>query len=204
MSSSSFSLDARTVFVVDASVVINLNASGRAQEILRALPGTVVITNHAFEELSPGNHHGHDDEQEVTSLIATGDLRRVELGDSGNDVYASLVGGSALRTLDDGEAATIAYAQEFGGVAMIDERKARRICAEQFPELAVISTVDMLILETIKAALGEQRQIDAIIRALRDARMRVPPNQIEMVIGLIGRETAATCNSLPRAKRTGK
>ena len=38
MTSSSFPISSRTIFVADASVVINLNATGRALDIIRAQP----------------------------------------------------------------------------------------------------------------------------------------------------------------------
>jgi predicted nucleic acid-binding protein len=53
--------------------------------------------------------------------------------------------GPAQTTLDDGEAATIAHAVALNGVALIDERKANRICTERFPELRIASTVDILV-----------------------------------------------------------
>lgn len=109
--------------------------------------------------------------------------------------------GTASRTLDDGEAATIGYAHEIGAIAMIDERKARSICASDFPSLAVASTIDLLTHYVMGNALGKEGQINAIVNALRNARMRVPPHQIEMIVNLIGDEAAATCNSLPRAVR---
>ena len=201
MSSSSFPISRRTVIVADASVVINLNATGCALDIIRAQPGSVVVTENAFAELAAGTHKGHNDHEQLQALINAEAVRIVQLGEAGNRVYASLVEGSALRTLDDGEAATIGYAHETGGVAMIDERKARTICAEEFPDLTVASTIDLLTHELIQSALGAQGQINAIVNALRIARMRVPPHQIEMTVKLIGDEAAVICNSLPKAVR---
>lgn len=201
MSSSSFPISPRTVLVADASVVINLNATGRALDIIRAQPGTVVVTDNAFAELEAGARKGHNDHKQLQALIGAGAVRLAQLGEVGNGVYASLIEGSAVRTLDDGEAATIGYAHEISGVALIDERKARTICASDFPSLPIASTIDLLTHDLIENALGHQGQIDAIVNALRSARMRVPPHQIAMVVKLIGEETALTCNSLPKAMR---
>lgn len=203
MSSSSFPIDAHTILVADASVVINLNATGRAFDIVGAHPGSVVVTDNAFAELSAGARNGHSDDEKLQALIDSGAVRLVQLGEAGSRVYSSLVEGSALRTLDDGEAATIGYAHETGGVAMIDERKARTICESEFPGLTVVSTIDLLTHEVVGHALGQEAQVDAIVNALRIARMRVPPHQIEMIVNLIGDEAAATCNSLPKAVRAG-
>lgn len=201
MSSSSFPTDTRPMVVADASVVINLNATGRAADIIQAYPCSVVVTAIAFAELVAGARNGHHDDEKLKALVDSGVVQLVKLGEVGNLVYSSLVEGAALRTLDDGEAATIGYARETGAVAMIDERKARRICTEEFSGLTVVSTVDLLTHDSIGNALGRQGQIDAIVNALRDARMRVPAHLMEMIINLIGDEAAAMCNSLPRAVR---
>lgn len=202
MSSSSFPIDTNTVLVADASVIINLNATGRAFDIIRAHPGSVVVTDKAFAELAAGSRNGHSDDKMLQTLIDSGVVQLVELGEIGNLVYSSLVEGTASRTLDDGEAATIGYAHETGAIAMIDEKKARSICASDFPDMEVVSTVDLLIHDVIGHILGKEGQVNAILNALREARMRVPSHQTEMIVNLIGTEAAATCNSLPRAVRT--
>jgi predicted nucleic acid-binding protein len=202
MSSSSFPTSADTILVADASVVINLNATGRARDIIQAQPGSLVVTENALAELAAGAKKGHDDHAQLLALIDIGAVRVVTLGETGASIYAALVEGSALRTLDDGEAATIGYAYETGAIALIDERKARTICGCDFPDLSIASTIDFLIHELIATALGPMGQVEAIINALRNARMRIPPHQIEIVIKLIGEENAAMCNSIPRKVRT--
>lgn len=201
MSSSSFPIDVQTVFVADASVAINLNATGCAQDIIRAQPGTVVITENALAELAAGKRNGHQDYDRTQALIANSAMRVVRLGELGARIYASLVEGAAARTLDDGEAATIGYAHETGAVALIDEKKAQAICAAEFRGLRVMSTIDLLTHDFVADALGQHTVSQAVINALRDARMRVPPHQIEKVIELIGDEAALTCTSLPKARK---
>jgi predicted nucleic acid-binding protein len=201
MNSSSFPISPRAVLVADASVVINLNATARAADIIRALPNRLVTTDNAFIELTNGACDGHDDARQLQVLIEQGLVQVVSLSDAGSGIYEALIEGTALRTLDDGEAATIGYAHEAGAIALIDERKARGLCAERFPRLRVASTVDVLMHEWVVAALGQDGQIDAIVRALQIARMRVPPEQLAKVVNLIGSQHAAFCESLPRAAR---
>ena len=200
MTSSSFPISRSTVLVTDASVVINLNATTRSREILMAVPGKFAVTENALAELARGASNGHDDAAQLHALIDTGLIQLVCLGAGASPVYESLVEGSALCTLDDGEAATIAHAQEIGGVAMIDERKARRLCAQSFPALQVASTVDLLLHDAVAQALGLNDCIDTVFKALTMARMRVPREQTAKVIALIGEERAAACRSL--SKRT--
>jgi predicted nucleic acid-binding protein len=201
MSSSNFLTDPRTILVADASVVINLNATGCARAIISAFPARWAVTGNALAELVNGMRNGHDDARALQMLIDAGIVDLVSLGDTGGKVYETLIDGSALRTLDDGEAATIGYAHEVGGIALIDERKAMNLCADSFPELLVVPSVQLLLHETVVRALGPQGHIEAVIGALQKARMRVPPDQITQVVAIIGQKNAATCLSLPKAAR---
>lgn len=199
MISSNFLADPRTVLVADASVVINLNATGCAREIIAALPNR--WATNALAELVGGTRNGHDDARVLQALIDDGIIDLVRLGDTGSNVYETLVDGSALRTLDDGEAATIGHAHEIGGIALIDERKATNLCGDRFPELPVVSTIQLLLHKAVVGALGQQGHVDAVIGALQKARMRVPPDQISRVVAIIGEKSASSCMSLPKAAR---
>ena len=201
MSSSSFPADPKAFLVADASVVINLNATARAADIIRALPNQLVVTRNSLTELKNGASNGHADAKKLETLVSLGVVSIVDLGDIGNSIYTDLIEGSAVRTLDDGEAATIGFASERSAAAIIDERKGRNICADFFPSLLVLSTVDLLTHANIEHALGREAQVDAILSALRLARMRVPLDRIEEIVRLIGSEQAASCPSLPNSRR---
>jgi predicted nucleic acid-binding protein len=204
MSSSNFPTDPRVTLIGDASVIINLIATRHASKILGALPNPFAVTENACTELEDGTRKGHDDHEQLVGLIATGLVKRVTLGASALIVYESLIDGSAVLTLDDGEAATIAYAHETSSVALIDERKARSLCAASFPRLIVISTAELLMHSAVSASLGRQGQADAIFNALKIGRMRVPIEHISQLIRIIGDERAAQCSSLPKAWRKPK
>lgn len=201
MSSSSFLSNPRVVLVADASVVINLNATGRADDIIRALNKQLAVTENACAELEAGLRNGHRDYEQLLELIDAGMVRRVPLGKASMPFYEALIDGSAKGTLDDGEAATIAYAMEIGGAALIDERKARSLCASSFPGLVVPCAVELMMHDAVAAAIGAQGQADALASALKKARMRVPPEHLARVRSMIGPERAAICTSLPKAMR---
>jgi len=201
MISSSFPIDSGHCLVADASVVINLNATERATDIIKALPNTLFVTENAFGELKTGLRNGHNDAEKLRALIDSGVVRVAALGTASDIIYDSLIEGAAERTLDDGEAATIAYAYHCNGIAVIDERKARSICASRFPKLAILSSVDLLLHKSVERELGRDGQIEAIVAALRCARMRVPQENMDDLVALIGHERAASCNSLPKAAR---
>lgn len=187
--------------IADTSVVINLNASGCAEAILDALPNRFLVVSEVKRELEEDRRTGRNDTSALNALVASGRVEIVQLGDSGIQHFSGLVTGPATQTLDDGEAATIAYALEHGAAALIDERKANRICTERFAVLLTGSTVDLLAQDNVQAALGHDRLVDAVFHALRYGRMRVLPHHVRWVVDLIGRERAAQCPSLPRSVR---
>ena len=194
-------VEATAVVVADTSVVINLNATGRAADVLRALPFQVVVTDIVVAELQEDRRSGRSDSALLKELARASNIRVVSLGEEGMQVFGELVVGPAADTLDDGEAATIAYAVEYEIDPVIDERKALRICADRFPSLRPLCTVDLFAEASVVAALGLDNLTDAVFRALQEARMRVPFERVPWVIDLIGTDRAALCPSLPKAAR---
>jgi predicted nucleic acid-binding protein len=197
----SFPADSAKPLVADASVIINFNATLCAHRVITALSGAFVITENACMELNAGLRNGHEDAAKLDALIKRGVVRVVGLGAAGLPIYESLVEGAAEWTLDDGEAATIAYACESDGIAIVDERKARSLCADWFPLLGMASSAELLASDVIGRELGKQEQIAAIVGALKGGRMRVPPEHVGAIIGLIGETNAASCTSLPKAAK---
>lgn len=193
--------DSETQLVLDASTAINLNATGCAGAILRALPNEVIVTDIVLEELQEDSQSGRNDGELMARLVADGVVRVENISGLSQPNFENLVIGHGPDTLDDGEAATLAYAVERKAVAAIDERKARRICSERFPATKVASTVDVLCHDAVIAALGAAALADAVFAALRNARMRVLPQHEKWVVDLVGSERAQLCASLPRRSR---
>lgn len=187
--------------VVDASTIINLAATGNARAIVSAVPNHMVVVDVVARELETGRARGRDACDRLKELTAGGVLELVELGGDALRHFEDLVIGPAAATLDDGEAATIAYAVTHGHTALIDERKATRMCAERYPQLRVACTVDVLLHQDVQRHLGPDVVSEAVFRALRDGRMGVMPHHLELVVGLIGNERAALCPSIPRRTR---
>lgn len=187
--------------VADASTVINLNATGCAPAIIKALPNRIRVVDVIPGELDTGRIRDRKDADRLQQLISAGLIDLVSLGDSGWDCFEELVSGPAAETLDDGEAATIAYAIEQASIAVIDETKATRLCGVRFPGVSLISTVDMLLHPEIRQLLGEEAFGDAFFGSLRDARMAVFPRHYHEVLRIVG-PRAAECLSLPKRLRT--
>lgn len=198
MNWSSFPIDPPATLVADSSVVININATGRAADILTAIGHRVVVVDGVMQELEDGRRNGHDDAQTLQDLIRSGLVHTVSLGLVGQGIYRGLIEGSTIDTLDDGEAATIACAIERTSIALIDERKALGLCARKFPTLPIVPTAGLLLCAAVRRALGPAAQADALFAALQNARMRVPPPYLTQVVDLIGEQRALRCASLPR------
>lgn len=197
MSCSSFPDLSGRPLVADTSVLINLNASGFAEKIIAASCGVLHTTRNAYDEVLDGERRGYADAGLLRDLEKRSFLQVVEIGMREEPIYRALVEGAAVRTLDDGEAATIAYAVENRAIALIDEKKAQRICEEQYREMQVVTTTDLMLHSSVTAALGDQH-VTALHAALLHARMHVPRRHIGTVVALLGDERSLECPSLPR------
>ena len=193
----------RAPVVVDTSVVINLNATGCPAAILQSLPNRCVVVENVWRELQAGLRTGRGDAAALAALVDQRLVGQAQLGNTGLSDFVSLVSGRAAETLDDGEAATVACAVEMDAIAVIDERKAVRICAERYPNLTLGCTVDLLAQRNVQAVLGHGLA-DAVFNALDRGRMHVPDQYGRWVVDLIGEERAAGCRSLPKRFRRGR
>lgn len=194
-------LDEAPSLVGDASVWINLAATGRAEEIIRLSQVEHVITTTALGELENGRSKGRQTAAEVGKLIEAGLVREVSLSSTDEAVFLDLVAGPTSQTLDDGEAATIAYALGSKTVALIDERKATGLCTSRYPALMVMSTTDLLLAGPIRSSFNSDDLRHCFFLALTVARMRVPGHHLAGVCDLLGPDLCRQCRSLPAAWR---
>ncbi len=201
MRSPTFLIDPRIPLVADSSTVINLIATGCAPSIITALSNPIVAVDIIPGELDTGRQRGRPHADRLQELVDAGYLEIVSLGDNGWLHFETLVTGPGSQTLDDGEAATIAYAAEHGAVAIIDERKGRRLCATHFPDLGLVSTVDVLLHPDVRQKLGDAGFAEAVFAALQAARMAVFQEHLAEILSIIGPDRAARCPSLPRRFR---
>lgn len=193
--------DSTVPVVADASVVINVNASGYVDLIMDALPNRMLITEGVADEVERGQARVSGTESSISDLNSHGWAETVTLSPAGRRRFRELAEGSAGQTLGDGESATIASALDLDAIALIDERKALRICSERFPELLTGVTLDVLTHHRVKSVLGRERLSEAVFNALIWGRMRVPLHYLQWVVDLIGASNAMKCLSLPRSAR---
>lgn len=194
------SFDSTLPLILDASVVINLNATGVAAYIFDAIANPISIVDVVTRELEGGRVKGRTDGDLISFLFNSGRAQSVSLTAECEENFLTMVSGSGASTLDDGEAATIAWAVAHGGVAVIDEKKGTAFCNARFPSVPVITTIDLFRHESVLANLGPNIS-DAVYNALTIARMRVQDRDIQWVIDTIGTNRVANCHSLPLSVR---
>jgi predicted nucleic acid-binding protein len=204
MESRSSLTDPHAFLVADASTVINVNGSGCAHKVLEALPNRVTVVDIVLGELEEGRQRQRHDADLLKKLADSGHVEIVRLDEVGEQHVEQLTVGPAQMTLDDGEAATIGHAVSRNGVALIDEGKASRICAQLYPALRIGCSVDIFAHPDVQTALGRETLSDAVFNALCNGRMRVFPKHMEWVVTLIGIERARLCTSLPNSVRVPK
>jgi predicted nucleic acid-binding protein len=197
-------IDPAILLVVDTSVAINLNATGHAEQIVRALPNRILAVDTVQAELEEGRRRGRRDADHLQALVAAELVEIVTLDAQAELIFERLIIGPAAMTLDDGEAATIAYAVSHGAMPIIDDRKATRLCGQMFPDTQVGCTIDLFAHPKLLSALGRKSLAEAVLGALLQARMHVLPQHVEWVLDLIGEEQAALCMSLPLSARRRK
>ena len=203
MNRSPCSLKSRSPFIADASVWINLTATGCLEAILSAIATPFVITDVALAESERGRCKGRIAADRLEQLIEKRLVSVVDGAGQDEELFLSLVGGAASETVDDGEAATIAHAERLGATAVIDDRKAILLAKRRFPELALCTTADLLLEGAVLEQLGPSGASDVFYNALVNARMRIPDHRLDAVIQLLGPERAACCTSLPAYIRIG-
>ena len=193
--------DQDPVIVLDASVVINLLATAHTEAILQALGTDLIVVGNVVREIDQGEGNGRPESKQLDELIDKKFLRTADLFGPTLTHFFDMVSGPTSDTLGDGEAATLAYAYDNRFVAAIDEKKATRIATERFQSLKLVTTIDILAYEPVRAKLGRSALAEATLRALTLTRMQVRENQFEWISQLIGEGNVATCASLKRLAR---
>ncbi|HEY2446493.1 MAG TPA: hypothetical protein VGI20_12230 [Rhizomicrobium sp.] len=199
MSYSSCLADITADLILDASVFINLSASGVAEEILRALPQRAFMVDIAASEVQLDSRTGRSDSDTLQGIVGPPTLCLVNLDEHGLALFEKLV-----PVLDDGEAATIAAAVSRRAIVVVDERKARRVCAKEFPDTPHASTIDLFAHAGVVKEFGRNKLAEALYAALKNARMCVRADQRDWVVDLVGRERAVGCGSIPRPHKFRK
>lgn len=189
-------------FVLDASAIINLLGTGRAQDFLSLLKTPVLVEEVALREVTRHPIRGADHSAELSALRSAGLLLPQRMNVAGVEIFRALTAGDLSGGLDDGEAATIAHAltHSDAAVPVIDERKALRIFGAHWHTRTAIGTLALLTHTLVVTGLTEAELQDSLQSALVHARMRIPSHSRQWVIELIGPARASLCPSLGSTK----
>lgn len=176
-------------FVIDACCMLNLLATGRELEIIHALDLKLLDTEFTSKESlclwTPPDEEG----QRHQEPVSTAHLRRAGLlvqtpfdTDALADAFVACV-----EHINDADASCIALAGVLKLPLVTDDRKERRIARMLFPEVELISTLDLL--QDASASWTEQQRLDVAV-ALRWRGNFAPPRRdpkAEWYAGLLRR-----------------
>lgn len=128
----SYDEDREDLVLLDACVLINLLATGRAEEILNSLPYRFALARYVAEEevFSDNAQDRTTPHPLITSLIGSGTLTQLDIA---TDAEQRALVHFAIH-LDDGEAHTCALATVRSVRVATDDRKAIRVLREVWPE----------------------------------------------------------------------
>ena len=188
--------NAHARLIVDASVLINILGTGCPVAVFECLARVFAIDEITVQEVGIDPSTRRSSQEILATLQQRGMLKVIRMAD---DVYERFLGFTAAEPpndLDDGEAATLAHAASDHYVAVIDERKASRIAGLHIPEIKTLNSIDLLAAPEVLRRIGRDNLSEAIYRALRDARMRVPLRMRQWVADLLGSTRVHECPSL--------
>lgn len=155
------------ILLLDARVLINLFASGHAEEILRSLDVSAAISSHVQRETLYIRRGGDGDDArdpvalDLSALLANRLLRVV--ADASEDELNTFI--DLTLELGDGEAMTAALAIHRRFIIATDDRVALRVIGSRVP---VRSSLDLI------KYWAERQQVtpETITTALRNLRQR--------------------------------
>lgn len=195
MTCSSSLTDNTGPLVLDTSVLINLHASTYGEQILTAIPNDILVPQIVAGELEHETSRRNGEHSFLHSLTVSGKVMLANMTDEEYELFHQLISG--FSSLDDGEAATIAIAAKRHLFPIIDERRGRARAAALMEMQEPGWSLDILRHPLVIADLGDQDAIEALYLALRNGRMRIPPDSVDHVIALIGMERSINCTCLP-------
>lgn len=131
------------VLIADTSTLLNLYASDKFEDILKAIPCPVTIVENVLKETQYILREGLKESKEIIELepyISKGLLSVSCFGS--DDEKARFI--QFTQELDDGEAATGAIAFHRKWDIAIDDKKGRAVFAREIPSSICVSTLEIV------------------------------------------------------------
>jgi predicted nucleic acid-binding protein len=164
-----------STLLLDACCIINLFATGRAEEILAALPYEFATSRLIVDKevisitCSPKSTDLLD--REVIHPSRLESLPNLAIVDFSGDAELDLFIHFAAH-LDDGEASVCALALARGGALATDDRKAIRLLAGTRPEIKVVQTPELLYQWAQLLRIRDQEVREVLQAVEQNARFR--------------------------------
>jgi len=162
----------RTILITDASVLINLVASGAAAEILGGCGLEFQVCTDVIAEVKILRDREAGEEHPIVlePLFAANLLTRIE--PETDEEFELLVDYSALLGAGDGEAICFALAESRGHSIAIDDERAIRRAKRRNPNFETLGTLEILILWQERNGLPDERMGLLLRSIFRFARFR--------------------------------
>lgn len=161
-----------TILITDASVLINLVASGAAGDILSGCGMEFKVCPDVIREVKilrdreTGEEHAID----LEPFFEAGMLERIE---PQTDLeFELLIDYSALLGAGDGEAMCFALAESRGHPIAIDDERAIRRAKKRNPHFKILGTLEILILWQERNEMADDRMGQLLKSIFRFARFR--------------------------------
>jgi predicted nucleic acid-binding protein len=188
------------LLVFDASVLINIAHSGICTIFFEALGCACLVERITWREITDHTKRYHLN-TEIEDALRRGLIDVIDMSRNEATTFINLITAPHNSALDEGEAATIAVACGKDAIAVIDEKKGLRIAAEQLPPVEVLTTLDLFrLVETNLRVAGASPEM-ALYNSLSQARMRVPIEHEEWVLGQLSEDQIFNCKSLAKRFR---
>lgn len=175
--------------VFDPGALINLLATGRAGDILRALGVTALVEERMLTSVAPLERAGLS----FQGVMDEGLLAPQALDGSGLNVFVDLTSAEIPDDLDDGAAATVALALSLQANIVADDPKLRRVASSRAAPLTLFTSYGLITSSVVGAALTPAGAAAALFSALKVGRMRVTAEQAQAIAEAIGHERARDC-----------
>lgn len=166
----------RPLLPIDACILINLYATTRTVDILRAAGAQVVVVNQVAAEalyvLRPGAGGLERIAIDIAPEIQGGLLAMATLSEAELSTYVRYA-----ASLDDGEAATLSLASHRYSQVATDDRAAQNYIQRNKLDLSVVRTSD-LVRQWMASSGASQVEVIQVLTEIRDYG-RFTPNELD-------------------------